>query len=183
MSEKTKNLLLVISIIVVGISLGIVANHFFPCKDYMTPLFIVLAIHIYLEDMFKRERSKKQWTSGPGRIWTALWWPFLEAADWNCFKAVANTCIESELWVPESAVRFSGGWREGSKKKFSSGVNKSRLVRGLCESLWGRTQERVQYVGIYKNRSWRRDQWQGWKVFQSGRIWLTSKIRKYECKT
>ena len=60
MSEKTKKLLFVISIIVVGISLGIVANHFFSCKDYMTPLFIVLAIHIYLEDMFKRERLKKQ---------------------------------------------------------------------------------------------------------------------------
>ena len=60
MSEKTKKLLFVISIIVVGISLGIVAYHFFPCKDYMTPLFIVLAIHIYLEDMFKRERLKKQ---------------------------------------------------------------------------------------------------------------------------
>ena len=60
MSEKTKKLLFVISIIVVGISLGIVANHFFSCKDYMNPLFIVLAIHIYLEDMFKRERLKKQ---------------------------------------------------------------------------------------------------------------------------
>lgn len=60
MSENFKNIVFVVLLIVCGIGLGIVAHHFFPCEDYMTPLFIVLAIHIYLEDMFKRERMKKQ---------------------------------------------------------------------------------------------------------------------------
>ena len=49
----------VTAIIVVGIGLGLLLNHFIPCKDYTTPLFIVLAIHIYLEDMFEKERMKK----------------------------------------------------------------------------------------------------------------------------
>jgi len=60
MSENFKKIIFVILIIVVGIGLGIVANHFFPCMDYMTPLFIVLAIYIYLEDMFEKERKKKK---------------------------------------------------------------------------------------------------------------------------
>lgn len=60
MSEKFKKIIFVILIIVCGIGLGIVANHFFPCTDYMTPLFIVLAIYIYLEDMFEKERKKKK---------------------------------------------------------------------------------------------------------------------------
>jgi hypothetical protein len=47
-------------IIVVGIGAGIIVDHFFPCEDYMTPLFIVLAIYIYLEDMFEKERKKKK---------------------------------------------------------------------------------------------------------------------------
>lgn len=60
MSEKIKKIVFVILIIVCGIGAGIVVNHFFPCTDYMTPLFIVLAIHIYLEDMFEKERKKKK---------------------------------------------------------------------------------------------------------------------------
>ena len=43
----------------IGIGLGVLAGSFFPGGDYMTPLFIVLAIHIYLEDMFEKERKKK----------------------------------------------------------------------------------------------------------------------------
>ena len=60
MSENIKKILFIVAIIVVGICSGIVANHFFPCEDYMTPLFIVLAIYIYLEDMFEKERKKKK---------------------------------------------------------------------------------------------------------------------------
>ena len=60
MSENFKKIVFVVLIIVCGIGLGIVANHFFPCADYMTPLFIVLAIYIYLEDMFEKERKKKK---------------------------------------------------------------------------------------------------------------------------
>ena len=59
MARRTKDILFVTAIIVGGIGLGLVLNHFIPCKDYMTPLFIVLAIHIYLEDMFEKERMKK----------------------------------------------------------------------------------------------------------------------------
>lgn len=60
MSENIKKILFIVAIIVIGIGSGIVVNHFFPCEDYMTPLFIVLAIYIYLEDMFEKERKKKK---------------------------------------------------------------------------------------------------------------------------
>ena len=55
-----KKILFITAIIAGGIGLGLVLNHFIPCKDYTTPLFIVLAIHIYLEDMFEKERMKKE---------------------------------------------------------------------------------------------------------------------------
>ena len=58
MGDKTNRLLFVIVIVVVGVSLGIILNKFIPCQDYMTPLFIVLAIHIYLEDMFEKNKRK-----------------------------------------------------------------------------------------------------------------------------
>lgn len=58
MRNRTKDVLFIIAIIAGGIGLGLVLNHFIPCKDYTTPLLIVLAIHIYLEDMFKKERMK-----------------------------------------------------------------------------------------------------------------------------
>ena len=45
---RTKDILFITAIIVVGIGLGLLLNHFIPCKDYTTPLFIVLAIHIYI---------------------------------------------------------------------------------------------------------------------------------------
>lgn len=60
MSETFKNIIFVVLIIVCGIGAGIIVDHFFPCEDYMTPLFIVLAIHIYLEDMFEKQRKKKK---------------------------------------------------------------------------------------------------------------------------
>lgn len=60
MSKNFKKIVFIVLIIVCGIGAGIVANHFFPCTDYMTPLFIVLAIYIYLEDMFEKERKKKK---------------------------------------------------------------------------------------------------------------------------
>ena len=56
---RTKDILLNTDISVVGIGLGLLLQHFIPCKEYMTPLFIVWAIHIYLEDMFEKERMKK----------------------------------------------------------------------------------------------------------------------------
>lgn len=59
MSENLKKIIFVVAIVVGGIGLGVLANHFFPCKDYMTPLFIVLAIYIYLEHMFAEERKKR----------------------------------------------------------------------------------------------------------------------------
>ena len=55
-----RRILFITAIIAGGIGLGLVLNHFIPCKDYTTPLFIVLAIHIYLEDMFEKERMKKE---------------------------------------------------------------------------------------------------------------------------
>ena len=58
MKSKTKRLLFVIAIVVVGVSLGLILNKFIPCKDYMTPLFVVLAIHIYLSDMFEKNKRK-----------------------------------------------------------------------------------------------------------------------------
>ena len=45
-------------------SAGLLLDHFIPCKDYTTPLFIVLAIHIYLEDMFEKERMKNIYPEG-----------------------------------------------------------------------------------------------------------------------
>ena len=58
MGDKTKRLLFVIVIVVGGVSLGLILNKFFPCRDYMTPLFIVLAIQIYLSDMFEKNKRK-----------------------------------------------------------------------------------------------------------------------------
>ena len=55
-----RRILFITAIIAGGIGLGLVLNHFIPCKDYTTPLFIVLAIHIYLEDMFDKERMKNR---------------------------------------------------------------------------------------------------------------------------
>ena len=60
MSENIKKILFIVAIIVIGIGAGIIVDHFFPCEDYMTPLFIVLAIYIYLEDMFEKARKKKK---------------------------------------------------------------------------------------------------------------------------
>ena len=60
MTTRIKNILFIIAIIVGGIGLGLVLNHFIPCNDYTTALFIVLAIHIYLEDMFDKERMKNR---------------------------------------------------------------------------------------------------------------------------
>jgi hypothetical protein len=59
MSDNFKRIVFIISIIVIGIGLGVLADSFFPGGDYMTPLFIVLAIHIYLEDMFEKEHKRK----------------------------------------------------------------------------------------------------------------------------
>ena len=60
MSDNFKRIVFIISIIVIGIGLGVLADSFFLFVDYMTPLFIVLAIHIYLEDMFEKERKEKK---------------------------------------------------------------------------------------------------------------------------
>ena len=54
-----RRILFITAIIAGGIGLGLVLNHFIPCKDYTTPLFIVLAIHIYLEDMFEEGENEK----------------------------------------------------------------------------------------------------------------------------
>lgn len=59
MDEKTKKILFFIFIILVSICLCLLLIKLFPAGDYITPLFIVLIIHIYLEDMFKNERNKK----------------------------------------------------------------------------------------------------------------------------
>ena len=46
MMKRTRDILFITAIIIGGIGLGLVLNHFIPCNDYTTPLFIVLAIHI-----------------------------------------------------------------------------------------------------------------------------------------
>lgn len=58
--KRIKDIIFVTAIIVGGIGLGLLLDHFIPCKDYTTPLFIVLAIHIYLKDMFEKERMKNK---------------------------------------------------------------------------------------------------------------------------
>ena len=60
MMKRTRDILFITAIIIGGIGLGLVLNHFIPCNDYTTPLFIVLAIHIYLEDLFDKERMKNR---------------------------------------------------------------------------------------------------------------------------
>ena len=61
MRDKTKNLLFVIVLGVVGVSLALILNKFFPCIDYITPLFVVLAIQaiqIYLSNMSEKNKRK-----------------------------------------------------------------------------------------------------------------------------
>ena len=51
-------ILFVFALVITGVSLGFILNMFIPCKDYMTPLFVVLAIHIYLTDMSEKNKVK-----------------------------------------------------------------------------------------------------------------------------
>lgn len=60
MKDKLSKLLFVFSLIIGGIVIGYLLYKNVPLVDYSIPLFIVLAIHIYLEDMFEKERKKKK---------------------------------------------------------------------------------------------------------------------------
>lgn len=58
MKDKLSRLLIVFSLIIGGVVIGYLLYKNVPLVDYSIPLFIVLAIQIYLDDFRKRNNFK-----------------------------------------------------------------------------------------------------------------------------